>query len=181
MTTGSVARRYAKALLAIGKEANNLSALLKDVEAAAELWASNRELQSTLANPQIGISSRRKIWNDVIQRLGVAPVSRSFLNLLFDKTRLAQIPSIARELSKLCDMAENRLRAEVITAAPVSDEIAARIKAALQHKTGKSVSVTKRVDPGLIGGVVTKVGDLMYDGSLKTRLNRMKETMLGWS
>jgi F-type H+-transporting ATPase subunit delta len=78
----------------------------------------------------------------------------------------------------LTDRKENRLRADVTSATPLADDVVARLKAALQRSTGKMIVVTKTEDPSIIGGIVTRVGDLLYDGSLKTRLKRMKETML---
>ena len=82
-------------------------------------------------------------------------------------------------LGVLADRKENRLRADVISAVPLPDDVVVRLKAAMQRRTGKIVVITKREDPSLIGGVVTRVGDLMYDGSLKTQLVQMKEAMLG--
>ncbi len=178
MSSGSIARRYAKALLAIGEEKGNLLGLQREVQRAADVWTESKELSTTLMNPRIELSARREVWIAVTKRLGVSPMGRNFLNLLFDKSRLAQLPAIALEFGKMIDKKDNRLRAEVISARPLPDVMVGKLKSALQKQTGKVVVVTKREDPGLIGGVVTKVGDLMYDGSVKTQLARMKENML---
>ncbi len=179
MVSGSVSRRYAKALFAIGEEKGNLLGLQKEVERAAEAWNASGQLRSTLSNPQIGLAARKSLWEAVVRRLGVSPMGLNFLLLLFDKGRLADLPGITRELGVLSDRKENRLRAEVIGAAPLPDTVVMRLKTALQRHTGKIVIISKREDPGLIGGVVTQVGDMMYDGSVRTRLERMKEAMLG--
>ena len=179
MVSGSVSRRYAKALFAIGEEKGNLLGLQKEVERAAEVWSGALDLRNTLSNPQISLAARKSVWEAVVRRLGVSPLGLNFLLLLFDKGRLVDLPGIARELGVLSDRKENRLRAEVTGAAPVPDAVVMRLKTALQRHTGKIVVMSKREDPQLIGGVVTRVGDLMYDGSVRTRLERMKEAMMG--
>lgn len=178
MSSGSIARRYAKALLAIGEEKGNLLGLQREVQRAADVWTESEELSTTLMNSLVELSARRAVWIAVTRRLGVSPMGRNFLNLLFDKKRLTELPVIAREFGKMIDKKDNRLRAEVISAKPLPDVVVSKLKGALQQQTGKVVVVTKREDSSLIGGVVTKVGDLMFDGSVKTQLVRMKENML---
>ncbi|MCP4603982.1 MAG: ATP synthase F1 subunit delta [Proteobacteria bacterium] len=179
MIVGSIARRYAKALFAIGEEKGNLLGLAREIQRVAEVWEESDEFRNTLTNPLINAKAKREIWNGVIRRLGVSPIGKNFLNLLFDKSRLTELPGIVRELSALADRKENRLRAEVMSAVQLPEDAVQRLKSALQKQTGKAVVITMREDPSLIGGVVTRVGDLMYDGSLRTQFARMKEVMLG--
>ncbi len=179
MITGSAARRYAKALFAIGNEQGTLLGIQREVQRIAEVWESSEELRTVVTNPLVGLAARRKIWDEVVLRSGISPIGKNFFKLLFDKMRLTDLPRISMELTKLCDIKENRMRAKVTTAVPIPDEMITKLKLTLQRKTGKSIVIDKAVDPGLIGGVVTMVGDLMYDDSLKTHLERMKEAMLG--
>ncbi|MDJ0761882.1 MAG: ATP synthase F1 subunit delta [Myxococcota bacterium] len=179
MTTGSIARRYAKALFAIGEEKGNLLGLHREVQNMADIWAGSEDLRITITNPLLRTSAKRQIWSTILSRLGISIIGKNFFYLLFDKGRCAELPGIAREFSALSDRKENRLRAEIITATPLSDNVSYRLKAALQRRTGKMVVMTKREDPDVLGGVITRVGDVMYDGSLKTQLKRMKEAMLG--
>jgi F-type H+-transporting ATPase subunit delta len=179
MIVGSIGRRYAKALFDIGEEKGNLLGLQSEVQRMADVWAESEDLRATIHSPLIDSGKKRAVWNDIVSRLGVSQTGKNFLSLLFDKGRFSSLPGIARELGVLADRKENRLRAEVMSAVPLADDVVVRLKAALQRRTGKVVVITKREDPGLIGGVVTRVGDLMYDGSLKTQLALMKEAMLG--
>ncbi len=179
MIIGSIGRRYAKALFAIGEEKGNLLGLLREVQRVSEIWEGSDELRTTLSNPLVDMDTKRKIWNAIIGRLGISQIGKNFFGLLFDKARFSSLPGIARELGVLVDDKENRLRAEVISAVPLPDEVVTRLRAALQKRIGKVVVITKREDPSLIGGVVTRVGDLMYDGSLKTQFAQVKEAMLG--
>jgi F-type H+-transporting ATPase subunit delta len=165
--------------LAIGEERGTLLGLQKEVERLAQVWDASEELRTVLTNPLVDLAARRKIWNEVILRSGISPIGKNFFRLLFDKTRLPDLPGISRELTALCDDRENRLRAKVMTAVPITDSDLMNLKLALQRQTGKAIVIEKKVDPSLLGGVITLVGDLMYDDSIKTHLARIKESMLG--
>jgi F-type H+-transporting ATPase subunit delta len=179
MLSGSIAKRWARALFDLGEEQKALLAVMREVQRAAEVWAESPELRQTVTNPLLAGKTRRGVWNEVTGRLGTGRQVRAFLGLLFDKGRLAELPGIARELQILCDRRDGRLRAEVVSAAPLDDDTVNRIRAAVQRSTGKAVVMTRREDPALLGGIVTRVGDLMFDGSLRTRLSRIREGMLG--
>ncbi len=179
MTAGSVAKRYAKALFEIGEEKKNLLALLNQVQLLAEIWQTDEALQAAMTNPQVSTAARRNIWGEIASRSGINRIGRSFLNLLIDKSRLEELPDIARELGVLADEKENRLRAEVISAAPISEQAVRRLKSTLERLTGKVIVLTAKVEPSLIGGMMTKVGNTLYDGSIKNQLNRLKANMLG--
>jgi F-type H+-transporting ATPase subunit delta len=179
MTTGSVARRYAKALYELGDKQGNLLGLIRNVQSLAEVWSGSEELREVMTNPLVKLQTRRKILKEVLSKLAALEVARHFAYLLFDKSRLEELPDIGRELGRLADEKQNRLRAEVIAATPVSDVVVTKLKYVLERLTGKVVILTTREDPGLIGGMVTRVGDLMYDGSIKGRLKSVKEKMLG--
>lgn len=179
MVKGSIGRRWAKALFAIGEEKGTLVGLVREVQRTAEVWAESAELRATLVNPLLAESTRFKVWEAIVRRLGISPIGTNFFKLLFEKGRLSELPSIARELQVLTDLRDNRLRAEVIGAGPVPDALVQQLRAALQRQTGQAVVVTSKQDPSLIGGIVTRIGDLMYDGSIRAQLARIKEGMLG--
>jgi F-type H+-transporting ATPase subunit delta len=179
MVTGSIARRWAKALFAIGEEQGTLAGLVREVQDAAGAWETSAELRTAMTNPMIDLQTRLAVWDAVSRKIGATRIGRNFLGLLFDKSRLSELPSIARELQALSDTRDKRIRAEVTGAVRVSEDVVARLKAAIQRSTGKAVVLTATEDPSLIGGMVTRVGGLMYDGSVRTQLSRMKEMMLG--
>lgn len=178
MSTGSIARRWAKALFLLAEQENHLMLISREVEQVSEAWECSGDLQVAMANPMLDSKVRSAILEDIIRGLALSRTTGNFVRLLYEKKRLSEISSIAKEFQTLADQKENRIRVEVISAAPVADTVIVSIQAALEAATRKKVVISKSEDRSLIGGLVTRVGDLMYDGSIRTQLNRIKEDML---
>lgn len=178
MITGSIARRYAKALLEIGIANKRLDALGKELEAVAATIAGSSELRVTLDSPIFPLSQRRAVLEDVLRRLGGSQMMRNFMMLLLDRGRIGSVAAIAREHRALVDEQVGRLRAAITSAKPLSTAIESRLKAALEKRTGKIVLLEKREDPALLGGVVAQIGDMVYDGSVRTQLAAVREQLL---
>jgi F-type H+-transporting ATPase subunit delta len=173
-----VARRYARAILEIGIETGALDALVNEFSRAADAYASSADLRTALENPLIAIAAKRAIVVEVAERLGFSPIARNTLQLLVDRRRMRALPGIAQRLREFGDERRGVLRAEVTTAAPLGNSYYAQLQAQLERLTGKKVVIDRREDPGLIGGVVTRIGDTVYDGSLRTRLHELKHALL---
>ncbi len=170
-----VARRYAKALYMIGVEENRLEALTREVKSLADVVRSSPELAALLSNPVIAQETRRAVMGDILTRVGVSPTARNFTLLLTDRRRGAMLPAVAEALSSLSDERAGKVQAEVTSATPLSDAQIQKVRAALEKLTGKLVAVSHKVDASLIGGMVTRIGDKVYDGSLKARLNEIRQ------
>ena len=180
MIAGSLARRYARALFDIGAQQGTFDHLGNEVEELARAYAGSRDLQEALTNPIFPRAKRRAVLETVVQRAGVSPSTRNFVLLLFDRERMPYLPSIARELRGMVDTNAGRVRAEVTSARPLEPAHAVRIENALQKLTGaKHVVLEKREDPELLGGIVARVGDVVYDGSMRTQLEKMRQQFLG--
>lgn len=177
MAAGSLARRYARALLEIGLEEKNLEELGKEVSDLAAAVASSSELTETLTNPAFPRSDRDKILSAVLSRLGASQTTVNFTRLLLDRERVAALPDIARELAVLIDENAGRVRAVITAARPLSSAQLSRLIKALEELSGKKILAETREDPALIGGVVAKVGDQVYDGSLRTQLSQLRRSM----
>ena len=177
MLSGSIARRYAKALLAIGIEKSQFDAFGPELVAFAELLG-NSELRDTLHNPSHPLSRRKAILVAILEKLSFSEPVRNLLLLLLDRNRTEFIPSIARECRALCDEHAGRVRAKVVSAQPLDSAALTRLVSALESKTGKKVLLEQSADPELIAGMVTQVGSLIYDGSLRTRLQQLREALL---
>jgi F-type H+-transporting ATPase subunit delta len=167
---GSVARRYAKALFELGVQRGNFEALGQELETVSGVYTESRELRQTLENPVFKQSQKRKIIEALLPQLAPSQVVRNFVLLLVERNRINVLPLIARAYEELTDRQLGRVRAVVTSAKPLDLVTEGEIQRALEKRTGKKVLMKSEVDPTLIGGVVARVGDLVLDGSLRTRL-----------
>ncbi len=173
----AIARRYAKALLLIGKEDGQAETYREELEGIAELLSENKELDQALSNPLYDAAGRRGVLKTVIENQELSRVMKSFLLLLFDKGRIGFLDSINDFYGKLADELKGVAQATLVSATELSEETVDRIKSALSKRTGKTVRLDVEQDPSLIGGIVTRIGDLVLDGSVKTQLVNMRESL----
>jgi F-type H+-transporting ATPase subunit delta len=177
MITGSLARRYAKAMFEIGSTQGGLDKLGADLRSLAQAMDTSSELVSTLTSPAIRRGDRRKVLDALLQRIAAHAMTKNLVYLLLDGERLAHLPAIARELGAMIEAKAGRIAAEVVSAKPLDPAQLTQITAALEQLSGKKVSVSRREDPELLGGVVAKLGDTVYDGSLRTQLRTLREQL----
>jgi F-type H+-transporting ATPase subunit delta len=177
MVSGSLARRYARALVQIGVAAGNLDQLGADLRAFAAAMKISAELVSSLTNPAIRRSDRRKVIDAVLAHLGAAPATRNLVSVLLDGERIATLPMISREVDSMIEARAGRVSAEVASAAELTPAQLAQLTTVLERLSGKKIDVVKRLDPSLIGGVVAKVGDVVYDGSLRSQLHLLRDEL----
>lgn len=173
-----VARRYAKALIDLGAETNTLDAIVRDITNVAEAVEQSAELRDVRDNPQVPAAARKAVFAEIAQRLGAGPMSKNAVMLLADNGRLRVLPAIARALREEADRRAGIVRAHVASAAPLTDAYVARLTQALEARFQKKVVVQRTVDPSLIAGVVTRVGDTIIDGSIRARLNELKTELM---
>ena len=178
MITGSLARRYAKALLEIGIAQQTYDALGKELDRAADTLRSSPELRLALENPVFSLEKRKLIMDELSRRLALSRPVRNFIMLLLDKGRIAALPDIARVHRTLIDEHAGRMRATVTSARPLDPMLETRLKTALEKSSGKVVLFDKREDPAILGGLVTQLGDTVYDGSVRTQLQQLREELL---
>jgi F-type H+-transporting ATPase subunit delta len=173
----AIARRYAKALLLIGKEDGQAEAYRAQLEQVAGLIESDKALEQAICNPLYDPQGRKQVLLAVIGKLDLAAAVKSFLLLLFDKGRFGFLASINDFYQKLADELKGVARASLVSATALPSETVEKIRAGLSQKTGKDIILEVEQDPSLIGGIVTRMGDLVLDGSIKTQLNNMRETL----
>jgi F-type H+-transporting ATPase subunit delta len=178
MIPGIIAKRYATALLELGGESNTLDALVEEISRAAAAYESSPELQSAFENPLIPPAAKKAILGDVAERLALSTTAKSFLGILVDRRRIRALPPIAARLREMADLRRGITRAEVSTAMPLPEEYFEKLQRELERTTGRKVALDRKLDPALICGVLIRIGDTVYDGSLVARLKQLKETML---
>ncbi len=173
-----VAKRYARALLEIGVEKSNYAAIQQQVRDLAELFATSATLRVIVANPGVTLDERRKVVDQLSSRMKLDPFVRNFMMLLLDNDRVDHLGAIAQELDELVDVHAGNVRAHVTTASPLKDSQIAVIKGAIAKLTGKNVLLETAIDPDIVGGVVTRVGSTLYDGSVRTQLKTIRDSIL---
>lgn len=174
---GSVARRYAKALLDIGQAAHSSEALQHELLLVNAALERSTELTAVLADPVFKVSQRRAVLEELSRRLALSRTVHNLLLLLLERRRIPALPAIAREHGQMVDGAANRVRAVVTTAEPLGKKLEERLLAALERQTGKTVLIEKRQDAELIGGIVCQIGDVRYDGSVRTQLDHLRRRL----
>jgi F-type H+-transporting ATPase subunit delta len=175
---GVIAKRYATALLDLGSESGQLDALVEEIASASATYESSVELQHAFENPLIPAAAKKAMLHDLVEALRLGVTARSFLGLLVDRRRIKALPPIATRLREMADLRRGITRAEVLTAMPLPEEYFEKLQRELERITGQKVALDRKLDPTLICGVLIRVGDTIYDGSLIARLKQLKETML---
>jgi F-type H+-transporting ATPase subunit delta len=177
MKNFAIGRRYAKALLLIGKEDGQVETYRQELEDFSALVQKEAVLGQVISNPLYNAEGRKKVLESVIEKLALSRVMTSFLTLLFDKGRFVYLSSINDFYQKLADDLKGIARASLVSATVLSSETVDKIRNTLSEKTGKDIILEVELDPGLIGGIVTRIGDLVLDGSIKTQLLNMRESL----
>lgn len=178
MIEGSLARRYAKALLELAQEAGVADVIGTQLDGLVALsLQDDATLLGVMSNPGITESERKAVLGAVLARLSLHPTLVNFVRLVLDKNRYGALPDMAREYRALADAASNRVRATVTTATPASAALQAEFTAALAAATGKTVVLDAKVDPAILGGVIARVGSRVFDASLSTRLDNLQVTL----
>ena len=177
MTSQIVAKRYAKALLDLGQEDGKTKTYGQDLADMAALMDTSPELEAALANPAFDLESRQELLSTFLEKLSLSHMAQNFFKLLLDRGRIGEAREIDRVYKELLDEVNGLVRAQVVTAAPLAEDEAKRLQEALKGVAGTDVHIEVSEDPSLIGGVVAKIGDLVLDGSVKSQLDSLKESL----
>jgi len=177
VASGAAGRRYAKALFSLARETDRVNEVREELTRLGKLLGGNTELRAVLFQPLHPASERRAVLRAVCDAVGAGPLLRNFQSFLVDQRRLVDWEEIEAEYGRLADAAAGLTQARVISAAPLSPEQLERLQHALERKSGGRVQLALEVDPTLVGGVVAQVGDLVYDGSLRTQLRQLRASL----
>lgn len=174
-----LAKRYAKALFAVGKEEGAFADYAEVLNELARLFSGTAAVADALTNPLYPEDVRLKVMESLVKAMQAPPVMVNFCKLLVEKKRAAILPDIAEVYQEMVDQDRNLVRGTVVSASELAPELNEKIKATMEKITGKQVELTNRIDPAIIGGMVAKVGDLVLDGSIKSQLAGLKESIKG--
>lgn len=177
MKAGGAAQRYAKALFGLAQDERRHREVRDELERLAAVFAESREVSAALLTPMHPAAERKAALRAIGERVGASPIVQNFLAFLVDQRRLIQFEAIVAAYAALADRAEGMLTADVKVASPLDDRRKDRLRRALSARTGREVKLQIEVDPSLIGGAIAKVGDLVFDGSLRTQLAQLRANL----
>ncbi len=174
-----LAKRYAKALFSVAAETDAFDDYSKAMNDFAETFKGSPEVRDGLSNPVYPMEVRVKVMDYMVKTMNFTGVIKNFLNLVVQKNRATVLPDIAEAFQTLVDEKRNICQGTVVSAMEMGTELKDKVQATLEKITGKTVILSSRVDPSIIGGIVAKVGDLVLDGSLSSQLLGLKESIKG--
>jgi F-type H+-transporting ATPase subunit delta len=177
MVSGSVARRYAKALFSLAVESGRVEAWSNALDSLAEVLRASPELAEMLGSPLYSRDERRAVVEKLAAALALEQEPANLLYLLGDRSRLDRLPDVLRAFRELADAQLGRVRARVTSAAALDQEEADALSARLSQATRAKVLLERTVDPALLGGAVAMVGSLVYDGSVRTQLEELRKSL----
>ncbi len=179
MSLQTVARRYASALADVIISRGEQAEIQKELVAWEQMMLTNPLLMEAFGNPTIAYDQKVKVLEELIKRTKVRPTSANFLRLLLKNQRLAELPYVNAKLAAVLDERGGVVSAQVTSARPVSDPTKTQLEAKLAEVTGKRMRLSFSTDPSLIGGIVTRIGSTVYDGSVRNQLKRLSEELAG--
>ena len=177
MSEYRVAARYAKSLLDLAKEQNNVDAVLNDMRTFARLAAKNKEMALLLNSPIINGDKKIAVLNRLFEST-FQKVTISFFEIIIRKKRENFLESVANGFIEQFNTLNNISTATVKSAVPLSNEVIAEIKSHIEKQTGKTITLTASVNPDLIGGLVVQVEDKLFDASIAGKLGKLKHELL---
>lgn len=178
MTNRAAARRYAQALFDVSVKEADPSQVGQELDAFAALVASHADLGRALTNPAVPAARKRAVVTALLDRSAVSPVLAKLLLLVAERDRLVLLGEIAASYRERLLDHQQVVRAEVTSAVPLPDDRVATLRQSLARVTGREVRLEARVDPSILGGVVTKVGSVVFDGSVTGQLARLKARLV---
>jgi F-type H+-transporting ATPase subunit delta len=177
MSSRSTAFQYAKGLFNVAVDIGDLRQVARELVSFSEQVDSHDQLRQALTSPVIPPDRKQAVVSDLLTLTPVAPLVGRFLLVLARNDHLGLLPAVAEEFDARLMEHLKIDRAEVTTAVPVDEGVRDQIAGSLSAATGREVRVTTRVDPSIVGGVVARVGSLVFDGSVLRQLERLREQM----
>jgi len=177
-----IARRYASALSSLAKKENNLEQVGTELQDFCDTLHEAAELQESLSNNKVPMPVRNSILTEILTKMELSSLVSTFLRYLLSKRRLTLVHDIARAFALLTQEAMGILPAEVTVAkeprSKESKDLLQKLQEQLSASTGKTVQIHVSVDPSIIGGIVTRIGSMVIDGSIRNQLVQVRESII---
>jgi F-type H+-transporting ATPase subunit delta len=175
----AVARRYAVALADVVIARGEAQEVRDELSAWETLMRSNAQLVEVFRHPAIPYEQKRGVLDELVKRSRPRPTTANFLKVLLQNHRLAELSEVSTQFAQELDRRAGVVTAQVTTARPLQTDAQEALRIRLAGLTGSKVRLQFDVDDELIGGVVTRIGSTLYDGSVRGQLQRIKQKMIG--
>jgi F-type H+-transporting ATPase subunit delta len=178
MSRRTSATRYARALLDVAIQESDPAKIERDLSSFVTMVESSADLKRALLSPRVPPDRRRSLVTAVLEQSSAEPPLVKLLGMLADRSRLDLLHDLLDVYRERQLAHQNIVKGTVTSAAPIAPEHVAALERSLSGATGKQVQLDVALDPALIGGVVTRIGSTVYDGSIRTQLARMKQQLV---
>jgi F-type H+-transporting ATPase subunit delta len=178
MSLRTSATRYARALLDVAAKESDPVRVGTELETLVAAIADNRALSQALMSPRVPPAAKVNVIRALADHAGLTPSVAKLLVLLAERGRLELLPALLDVYRERLLAHQNIVRASVTSAMPLPADTVNKLERRLNEVTGKQVQIATAVDPALIGGIVTRIGSTVYDGSVKTQLQKMKQQLI---
>ncbi len=179
MSVETVARRYASALADVVMTSGEKDMIQTELKTWEEMLNTNRDLHSAFHNPSINQDSKQKVLESLIARSKPSTTTANFLRVLLKNNRLTEINAINEKFNSVIAERSGVIFASVISSRELTDAEKADMKSNLAKVTsGNQINLEYKIDESIIGGAITRVGSTVYDGSVKTQLELLKQQMI---
>lgn len=177
MSQSAISIRYAKALLAIGKEQGQVEPYADELVAFATVLERESFLRQLLDSPTFPLNKKVAILADVAELMELSDGMKRFLGLLLEKGRIGQIPQVSENYRQFADELAGIIRATLTSAQILDEATGTKIRSGLEKQTGKKIVLNLEIDKKLIGGVKAEMGGKLFDGSVETQLKLIADTL----
>jgi F-type H+-transporting ATPase subunit delta len=178
MSVETISRRYGTALADVVLKSGETETVKAELKIWEQLMTANSELQSAFGNPAITHPKKEKVLEQLIARTQPSRATANFLRVLLRNGRLMNLGDIMKRFELILEERSGIVSAEVASARELSEAQRRELKVNLEKRTGRQVKIDFAVNPELIGGVVTRIGSTVYDGSVKTKLENLREELV---
>jgi F-type H+-transporting ATPase subunit delta len=178
MSVETIARRYGTALADVVLKTGETQSVSSELKGWEEMLASSSDLRSALANPAIAHLDKAKVLESLIAKTNPLKTTANFLRVLQRNSRLTELSEINKKFAAILEERSGHVAAEVTSARELSADQKGELKSNLEKLTGKQVQLNFGIDENIIGGVVTRIGSTVYDGSVRTQLENLKEQLV---
>ena len=176
MSQGVIARRYAKALINLAEK--DLENTGKRLTALADVFSNSAELSEVLSDTKVSSQIKQNVLKEILKKIKVSKLVDTFIRYLLAKRRIVLLPNIERAFNLFLQEKLGRIEAGITVAQEISEVTVGKLEKAISRYSGKEVTVNITIDPAIIGGIVTRIGSVVIDGSIHTQLNQIRQSII---